>query len=249
VAAGARAQLRAGSAAVFESVLLGLFTMFRGDGAAREKPNDVCVGFSRDGFHFSRSHQPFVGVSERQGAWNWGNVQSAGGGCLVVADRLHFYVSGRSGRPGTQEPGTCSTRLATLRRGGIASMHAAAGSVRTLTTRAVTFNGRHLFVNYRGTTGSLRVEVLDTGGRVITPFTAASCVPVRGNQVTHRVRWQARASLQELAGLRVRFRVQIDEGDLYAFWVGHTTSGASSGYVGAGGPGVTASRDVAAAAR
>ena len=31
------------------------------------------------------------------GDWNWANVQSAGGGCPVVGDRLYFYVSGRRG--------------------------------------------------------------------------------------------------------------------------------------------------------
>jgi hypothetical protein len=231
----------------YESVLLGLFTIYRGEGRDREKPNDISVGFSRDGFHFSRSHEPFIGVSERRGDWNWGNVQSAGGGCLIVGDRLHFYVSGRTGRSGTQEPGTCSTGLATLRRDGFASMHADAAlsgpRTRSLTTRAVMFKGRHLFVNYRGTTGTLRVEVLDAGGRVIAPFAEALCVPVRGNHVRHQVRWQRRSSLRELAGQTIRFRFLLDEGRLYAFWVSRGLQGASGGYVGAGGPSFTTTRD------
>ena len=40
--------------APYESVMLGLFTMYRGERPDREKPNDMCVGFSRDGFHWSR---------------------------------------------------------------------------------------------------------------------------------------------------------------------------------------------------
>ena len=106
-------------AVAYESLILGLFTIFRGEGADREKPNDVCLGFSRDGFHWSRpSREPFVSVSERAGDWNWSNVQSAGGCCLVVGDRLYFYVSGRSGAPGTSDPGVCSTGLAIVRRDG-----------------------------------------------------------------------------------------------------------------------------------
>ncbi len=247
---GVQPQLYNLDCVAYESVLLGLFTIYHGEGPDREKPNDICAGFSRDGFHFSRSHDAFIGVSERPGAWNWGNVQSAGGGCLVVGDRLHFYVSGRTGRRGTQEPGTCSTGLATLRRDGFASMRAdatasAAPATRALTTRAVKFNGRHLFVNYRGTTGTLRVEVLDAGGRVIAPFSAAACVPVRGNHVTRRVRWQGRTNLQELAGRTVRFRFLLDEGRLYSFWVSQGVDGASRGYVGAGGPAFTTPRDEA----
>ena len=97
--------------------------MFRGERPEREKPNDICLGFSRDGFHWDRTwREPFISVSERQGDWNWGNVQSAGGCCLVVGDQLYFYVSGRTGVPGSNFPGTCSTGLATLRRDGFASV-------------------------------------------------------------------------------------------------------------------------------
>jgi hypothetical protein len=61
----------------------------------------VCVGYSRDGFHWSRpDRQAFLSVSEHVGDWNWANVQSAGGCCLVVGDELYFYVSGRRGVPG-----------------------------------------------------------------------------------------------------------------------------------------------------
>ena len=95
----------------YESVLLGLFTIFRGERTNREKPNDVCIGFSRDGFHFDRtSRRPFFGVDEHVGSWNWANVQSAGGCCLILGDRLYFYVSGRKGVPGTSDPGVCSHR-------------------------------------------------------------------------------------------------------------------------------------------
>src|SRR5262245_9557191 len=112
----------------YESVILGLFGMWRGERYEREKPNDICVGFSRDGFHWDRpERRPFISVSEQVGAWNWANVQSAGGCCLVVGDRLFFYVSGRKGVPGTADPGVCSTGLATLRRDGFASMGDEAG--------------------------------------------------------------------------------------------------------------------------
>ena len=97
-------------AVAYESVMLGLFTMFRGERPEREKPNDICVGFSRDGFHWSRpiARRRSFAVSERQGDWNWANVQSAGGGCLVVGDQLYFYVSGRSGVP-ARASRPCST--------------------------------------------------------------------------------------------------------------------------------------------
>ena len=71
----------------------------------------------------------------------------------MVRDRLHFYVSGRHGVPGTAAPGICSTGLATLRRDGFVSMdHPGPGhpierlgvEPGTLVTRPVRFSGRHL---------------------------------------------------------------------------------------------------------
>src|SRR5205823_907529 len=107
---GTRPELYNLDAVAYESVMLGLFSIWRGERPDREKPNDLCVGFSRDGFHWDRQgRQPFVPVSERVGDWNWANVQSAGGCCLIVDDQLYFYVSGRSGLPGTQLPGKCAT--------------------------------------------------------------------------------------------------------------------------------------------
>ncbi len=44
-------------------------------------------------------------------------------------------------------------------------------------------------------------------------------------------------------GKPVRFRFHLTSGRLYAFWVSPETSGASQGYVAAGGPGFTGATD------
>jgi hypothetical protein len=240
----------------YESVLLGLFTMFYGDPPGREKPNQLQVGFSRDGFHWSRpSRTPFIGVSEHQGDWNWANVQSAGGCCLVMGDRLYFYVSGRAGVPGTGEPGVCSTGLATLRRDGFASLEAPtepapriaglAARPRSVTTRPVRFTGSSAFVNIEMDGGELRAEVLDRSGRVIEPFSATRSIPVRHDSTRAAVKWSG-ASLADLAGKDIRFRFYVERGRLYSFWVAPNESGASRGYVAAGGPGFSGPIDTVA---
>jgi hypothetical protein len=238
----------------YESVLLGLFTIFRGERLDREKPNDLCVGYSRDGFHWARPDRDrFIAVSERMGDWNWANVQSAGGCCLIVGDKLHFYVSGRRGVPGTTEPGSCSTGLATLRRDGFVSMTdgdeggrvsrtGAALPRGTLVTRPVTFSGRFLFVNAH-VRGDLRVEILDREGRVMAPYTAARCVPVLGDGTKMLVSWEGVPDVSAVAGRAVRFRFSLRQGDLYAFWVSPTASGVSRGFVAAGGPGFSGPAD------
>jgi hypothetical protein len=237
----------------YESVLLGLFTMFRGERPDREKPNDICVGYSRDGFHWARpDRDAFIGVSEHVGDWNWANVQSAGGCCVIVGDKLHFYVSGRHGLPGTSLPDVCSTGLAILRRDGFVSMdHPDDGRVQRITqlppgvliTRPVRFSGRHLFVNFAAPSGELRVEVLDVTGKTVEPYTFARSVPVRGDSTCAQVTWSGVADLSPLANRPIRFKFQITDGALYAFWVSPDRNGASHGYVAAGGPGFTGVTD------
>jgi len=79
----------------YESLMLGLFSIWRGESQSREKINEIALGFSRDGFHWSRpDRRAFCPVSEDPKAWNYGNLQSAGGCCLVVGDKLYFYVGG-----------------------------------------------------------------------------------------------------------------------------------------------------------
>lgn len=230
-------------AAAYESVLIGLFSIWRGQPNDRAKPNDVCVGFSRDGFHWHRpDRKPLMGVSERYGDWNWGNVQSAGGCCLVVRDKLYFYVSGRKGMAGSPASGECATGLATLRRDGFASMDAGAEGG-SLITRPVRFAGKHLFVNVDAAQGELRVEILDADGKPIPPFTEKNCRPVSLNSTIEPVRWKGARDLSALVGRPVRLRFSLRNARLYSFWVSPDKSGASHGYVAAGGPGFSGPTD------
>jgi hypothetical protein len=232
----------------YESLILGLFSVWRGETSVREKINEVTLGFSRDGFHWHRpDRDSFLPVSDEPGSWNWANVQSVGGGCVIAGDQLHFYVSGRQGRPGTEDPGVCSTGLATLRRDGFASMDWLPDEMRvrridrsstaggTLTTRPIRFSGGHLFVNADLDAGELRIEALDREGRVLTPFTRDACAPITGSGTRMAVRWAA-GSIADLAGQPVRFRFSMTRGRLYAFWVSANAWGESSGYPAGGGP-------------
>ena len=231
-------------AVAYESLMVGFFTVWRGQPAERHKPNNVVLGYSRDGWHWSRpDRRAFCDISDKQGDWNANNVQSAGGGFLVVGDELYFYVSGRSGRPGGNKAGTLTTGLATLRRDGFASMDAGAGGG-TLTTRPVRFAGKHLFVNVNDLKGELRVEILNQGGQTLRPFTAEKCLPIVTDKTRQQVRWQGIDDLSSLANQPVRFRFHLKNGSLYAFWVSPQGSGESNGYVAAGGPGFSTNRDI-----
>jgi len=231
----------------YESLVLGLFSIWRGDKnipAGRPKPNEVCLGFSRDGFHWHRpERKPFLTIAEHKGDWNWGNVQSAGGGCLVVGDKLYFYHSGRAGSPGKGETRDAagSTGLAILRRDGFASLDAGKDGG-TFTTRPLRFAGKYLFVNADVSSGELSAEVLDERGGAVPGLTRADCVPVSADKTLQAVTWKA-GDLARVAGKVVKLRFHMKAGRLYAFWISPEKTGASHGYIAAGGPGFTGPAD------
>jgi hypothetical protein len=84
---------------------------------------------------------------------------------------------------------------------------------------------------------------LDKDGRVIKPFTRSKCTPIRADKTLQPVKWGRHADLSALAGQPVQFRFHLRGGRLYSFWVSPEPSGASHGYVAAGGPGFTGPTD------
>lgn len=114
----------------------------------------------------------------------------------------------------------------------------------TLTTRPLTFSGKHLFVNAAVRDGgALRAELLDRDGQVIAPFTRDQSVPFTGDRTCVRLEWKHGQDLAALAGRPVRLRFTLTAGSLYAFWVSGTERGESGGYVAGGGPAYSSSRD------
>jgi hypothetical protein len=238
-------------AAPYESLMIGMFCIWQGPEnhfcgeLDLQKRNDVLLGFSRDGFHWDRpSRKRFFTSTWDEKNWRYGNVQSVAGGCLIVGDKLYFYFSGRA-KPGKESKdwdADAATGLAMLRRDGFASMDAGE-KTETLTTRPVTFKGKHLFVNVDCPKGELKAEVLDKDGKVIVPFDLKNCEPISEDKTLIKVNWQQNKDLADLAGKSVRFRFHLRNGSLYAFWVSPDISGASHGYVGAGGPGFSGPTD------
>ena len=161
--------------------------------------------------------------------------------CLVVGDKLYFYFSGRAMCSQFWD-GSANTGLAVLRRDGFASLDAGA-TPGVLTTRPVCFQGKRLFVNAAVNRGELAVEILDHQGRTLAPFARANCLPLTLDKTLAEVKFQGADDLSSLAGRPVRFRFHLRNGSLYAFWVSPDASGASHGYVAAGGPGFAGAVD------
>jgi len=241
-------------AVAYESILLGIYEMHLGPDNAvcahtgMPKVTELNLAYSRDGFHWARpDRRPFIPAS-RSDVWDRGYVQSVGGLCVVQGDRLWFYYAGFQGDASRADRhwlengmyARGSTGIAFLRRDGFASMDAGE-TPGVLTTRPVTFHGSQLFVNIDAPQGELRVEILDGSGNVIAPFSKENCEPVRGDSTKHLVRWKE--DLSALVGKPVKFRFHLTNGKLFAFWVSPDKSGASNGYVAAGGPEFSSYKD------
>lgn len=242
----------------YESLMLGTFAIWSGP------ENDVCeeegvpkvtqltLGYSRDGFHWHRpDRRPFLGVNREggPGQLDFGYIRPAGRGCLIVGDQLHFYYSSASGVAPDGSRGIYHGRtvsLATLRRDGFASLEPVSGAGQLL-TRPLRFSGGHLFVNCDARGGELRVDVVQSNGQTVPGFTQFDCQPVHSDSTRTEVRWRDGRDLAALAGQPIRFRFHLRNGKLFSFWVAAERSGASRGFVAAGGPGFTGPVDLGSA--
>lgn len=225
---GDAAQLYSLNAVAYESLMLGEFYIHLGpdnklcDQGKFPKITELKLGFSRDGFHWDRpDRRPFIAATRQEGDWDRGYIHGTTGVCLVKEDEIWFPYTGYSGIAPNGKRGMytgASIGMAVLRRDGFASMDA--GEVTgTLTTEAVAFNGRQLFVNVANPKGELRVEVLDEKGKVIAPYTLDNCQPITADATQQAVSWKGEATLDEVRGQPVKFRFHLTQGSLYAFWV------------------------------
>lgn len=250
-------------AVAYESIMLGFYEILLGPpndvGAAEGHPKNTGLNFaySRDGFHWDRPDRTLAINPEQTNVWDRGYVQSLGNICTVRGDKLWFYYIGFAGDESLKMgdpniPMTSSmqsglyangaTGVAFLRRDGFVSLNAS-GRERTVTTRPVTFTGKHLFVNVDAPEGMLAAEVLDMNGNPVEPFTLNNSIPITGDSTLAQMTWKDGSDLSALAGRAVRFRFRLQKGRFYSFWVSRDETGRSDGYVAGGGPGFTCDID------
>ena len=220
----------------YESLMLGVFSSWAGpeNGVCASdkviKRNQLLLGYSRDGWSWFRGDfTPFCAVDDNTDAWNNGNIQSAVGSPLIVGDKLYFYMSGRRLNDAKKE--VISTGLATLRRDGFASMSGSGEVV----TEILKYSGNYLFIN-AAVRGSMTVELLDENGDVIPGFSAGECNVVKTDGCKIMVSWKEHSDLRPLNGRNLKIKFQLEDADLYSFWISQTEDGKSSGYTAGGGP-------------
>jgi hypothetical protein len=111
-------------------------------------------------------------------------------------------------------------RRITVRRHGFASAHAGAEGGE-FTTRPLTFNGKHLILNYAtSAAGSIQVEVQDAQGKPIEGRSLADMPVLFGDELDAVVSWKTGSDLSSFIGKPVRFRFVMKDADLFALRTG-----------------------------
>lgn len=248
---GDNPQLYNFDAVAYESIMLGAFLIYQGpdnsitDATGIPKVANIHLGFSRDGFHYSRSEDrtAFLSCSQEAGTWDRGYLSSNAGVCMVNDDELWFYYAAFAGDETLANTGSCvtsgnysngATGLAKLRRDGFASMDGTG----ILTTEKVAFSGKYLYVNANASGGSLKAELLDANGKVIPGYSVNDCVALTEDSTKTKLSFGEGKDLSAFAGKGVKLRFYLENAELYSFWVtGDGENGASNGYLAAGSVG------------
>jgi hypothetical protein len=153
----------------YESVLLGLFSILKYKNGPAGEWNEINIGFSRDGFYWDRTNRVPVATSINTTAaynnpaiWNAGNTQTVGGAVMDVGNETWMYTSGINNFK-------YQAGLWTWRKNGFASLDAGASeATATMRWQIPTASPTQFFVNANAAGGSLKVELLDGGGQVIS---------------------------------------------------------------------------------
>ena len=159
---------------------------------------------------------------------------------VVMKDELWFYYIGAKGRSlpyklwpdGTVrneakltpdekadfDDGWIAICLATLRLDGFVSLTAGDKPGQVI-TKPFAATGDRLLLNVDvADGGNTKVEVLHEDMQRIEGFELSSSVPLQGRSIEQTVGWTTKAKWNELAGRKVRLRIQLRNADLYALW-------------------------------
>ena len=209
----------------YEGIYIGLPTYFEASGYIPSIKNQdgvsaVKLATSRDLRTWTRvgDRKHFIPISEMgAGVLDTGQILAASHP-IRMGDELWIYYSGITARYNPNDKNYYGgIHLGKLRRDGFVSFQAGAEDG-VLETRAVRFEGNHLYVNADVSRGELRAEIMDAKGQNVLPgWGFDRCALVTGDQLRAELRWEGRA-VQELHGQHVRLRFQFKQADLYSFW-------------------------------
>jgi hypothetical protein len=166
---------------------------------------------SHDGLHWIREegNRPAILDVGASGAWDSGQVYTAIRP-VKVDTRLWLYYSGCNREHGAKLSETrCSIGLARIAYNRLASLTGSGAVI----TEMLNPEGGRLHLNYDGSKGALRVELM-VDGVTIPGYEAANCLPLTADSQDQVVSWTGGSTLP--AGpFQIKFL--LDDSALYAF--------------------------------
>ncbi|MDF9409151.1 hypothetical protein L7E55_12425 [Pelotomaculum isophthalicicum JI] len=176
--------------------------------------SDAVFMSSRDGALWNRFAEGWIRPDLDKKDWTHRSNMPAWGIIQVDPNEFSFYISENYCWP------TNRLRRMTIRRHGFSSMHADYNGGE-FTTRPLTFNGKHLILNYStSAVGFVKVEIQDQKGKPLPGYTLDDMLPLYGNELDSPVEWQTGSNIASLNGQIVRFRFFLKDADIYALRTG-----------------------------
>ncbi|UCG59069.1 MAG: hypothetical protein JSU70_06080 [Phycisphaerales bacterium] len=87
----------------------------------------------------------------------------------------------------------------------------------TMTTKAFTFTGKHLLLNFATSApGCVKVEIQDTDGKPIPRYSLREARELIGNYVDHAASWQHGTDVSSLSGRPIRLHFVMKDANLYS---------------------------------
>ena len=166
---------------------------------------------SRDGVHWNRRFmEAFIRPGLDQDNWTARNLITAWGILPTGEDELSLYYTEH------YRHATARIRRASLRLDGFVSAGAPYRGGELL-TKPLVFEGKELVLNYStSAAGSIRVEVLDAGGKPVNGHTLDDCPEIYGDRIEGVVSWTGGTDVSQLAGRPIRLRFVMIDADLYS---------------------------------
>jgi hypothetical protein len=197
-------------------LLIGLLKVLRDDlphepGAQARGIGYTSLAWSRDGENWQRDRQPLLDRNPEPGSWDramtWGDYQ------LIVGEETFLYYGGYARGHKVEPRKERQIGLAKMKRDRYVAREAGpeGGSMQT---PPFILKGNGLTVN-ADIVGELRIRVLDATGKAVSGFDTRDCAPIKGDSLTHTVRWKR--NLASLRNKPIQLDFQLRNAKIYGF--------------------------------
>lgn len=178
--------------------------------------------YARSGvaWHRARPGQAFI-PHGGEGAWDCGNLQCASAP-VFLENEIRYYFAASNVRHSVHwelEPGRFGIGMAALKPDRFVAL-VVDDEPATIYTRRFTSHATEARVNaHVADGGEVRLALLDGDCNPLPGFEMSNCVPITGDSLGHRVRWQGEPQLSEIGDRPIRWQLQATRAHVYSVWL------------------------------